>query len=89
MVHDVDVIVGTDVLKHFKFYLDRGKFFYFLPRPVVIYRIRRFQKSNFQIRFDGEKRVTESRIGRKNQCYTIIPMFTRWMKLFSKNSSMK
>ena len=26
MVPDVDVIVGTDVLKHFKFCLDRGKF---------------------------------------------------------------
>ena len=60
MVPDVDVIVGTDVLKHFKFCLDRGKFSIAAaaaPSSTAL-QYPTISKSNFQVRFDGEKWVT-------------------------------
>ena len=61
MVPDVDVIVGTDVLKHFKFCLDWGKFSIAAaaaPSSTAL-QYPTISKSNFQVRFDGEKWVTK------------------------------
>ena len=60
-VLDQDVIVGTDVLKHFKFCLDRGKFSIAAaaaPSSTAL-QCQTISKSNFQARFDGEKWVTK------------------------------
>ena len=56
MVPDVDVIVGTDVLKHFKFCLDLQKCFFataVAPSSAALQHLT-MSTSNFQVHFDGK-----------------------------------
>ena len=60
MLPGVDVVIGTDVLKHFKFCLDCGKFSIAAAAvsnemPVDNLTIT---KNYFKVNFDGEKWVT-------------------------------